>query len=401
MNDNVAIRVENVSKTFRLPHEKQTSIKGAVLNFYKRKKSYEKQHVLQNVSFEIKKGEFFGIVGRNGGGKSTLLKLISGIYEPDVGNINVSGKLTPFIELGVGFNPELTGRENVFLNGALLGFSRSEMEEMYDDIVVFAELGKFMDQKLKNYSSGMQVRLAFSIAIRAESEILVMDEVLAVGDAAFQKKCFDIFRDLKNQGRTIVLVTHDMANVERFCDRALILNEGKVLAITTPQDASATYSRLNIEGTNSGSEGVPMKAKQKTNRWGSGGIKIKKVSLFSHDRETDVFEIGKPFRIEVSIERDKHHIKTPIVCGMAFYNQDGVNISGPNSAKYDISPDTTKLTAEISSIKLAAGEYKLTIAIFNKEITEPYDFIDRQTIFSVVSDHQVHGLVELDVDWHG
>jgi len=195
--DDFAIRVEKVSKIFRLPHEKNSSIKSTVVNFYKRKKGYELQKALENVNFEIKKGEFFGIVGRNGSGKSTLLKLLAGIYTPTKGQVHVRGTLTPFIELGVGFNPELTGRENVYLNGALLGFSRKEMQAMYQDIVDFAEIERFMDQKLKNYSSGMQVRLAFSIAIRAQSDILLIDEVLAVGDAAFQQKCFDYFEELK------------------------------------------------------------------------------------------------------------------------------------------------------------------------------------------------------------
>src|SRR5580693_2394881 len=171
--DDIAIRVENVSKTFRLPHEKNTSLKGVLVNFYRHNRTYEKLEALKDVSFEVKKGEFFGIVGRNGSGKSTLLKLLAGIYSPDSGDIQINGKLTPFIELGVGFNPELTGRENVFLNGALLGFNRKEMNAMYGDIVNFAELHLFIDQKLKNYSSGMQVRLAFSIAIRARSDILL------------------------------------------------------------------------------------------------------------------------------------------------------------------------------------------------------------------------------------
>jgi len=209
MEDNIAVKVEHVSKTFKLPHDKATSLKSGLINVLKKRRGYEMQHALKDINFEVKKGEFYGIVGRNGGGKSTLLKIISSIYAPTKGGVTVNGKLTPFIELGVGFNPELSGRENVFLNGALLGFNRKEMAAMYNDIVSFAELERFMDQKLKNYSSGMQVRLAFSIAIRAESDILVMDEVLAVGDAAFQKKCFDVFRKLKKEGRTIILVTHE------------------------------------------------------------------------------------------------------------------------------------------------------------------------------------------------
>ena len=195
MSDNNAILVENVSKSFKLPKDNHNGIKQLLINTItgRRKKGYEKQRVLKNVSFEIQKGEFYGIVGRNGSGKSTLLKLLAQIYTPEKGSVKVNGSLTPFIELGVGFNPELTGRENVYLNGALLGFSKSEVEAMYEDIVSFAELSRFMDQKLKNYSSGMQVRLAFSIAIRAKSDILLLDEVLAVGDEAFQQKCFEYF----------------------------------------------------------------------------------------------------------------------------------------------------------------------------------------------------------------
>ena len=185
----VVLSVDRVSKSFRLPTEQSSGIKQAFVNWSKGVKGYKEQSVLRDISFTVEEGDFFGIVGRNGSGKSTLLKLISQIYEPDSGRISVEGKLVPFIELGVGFNPELTGRENIYLNGALLGFSHQEVSVMYEDIVEFAELEEFMDQKLKNYSSGMQVRLAFSIAIRSEGSILILDEVLAVGDEAFQRKC--------------------------------------------------------------------------------------------------------------------------------------------------------------------------------------------------------------------
>lgn len=244
---NIAISITNMSKSFKLPHEKQTTLKGAVVNF--RKRGYEKQVVLDNFSLDIKKGEFLGILGRNGSGKSTLLKTISGIYSPDSGSINIEGKLTPFIELGVGFNPELSGRDNVFLNGALLGFNRREMELMYDDIVAFAELERFMDQKLKNYSSGMQVRLAFSIAIRADTDILVLDEVLAVGDEAFQRKCYDYFDKLKIDKKTVILVTHDMGAVRRFCNRAIVIDNGKIIYDGNTDGASETYRDLNLKST--------------------------------------------------------------------------------------------------------------------------------------------------------
>lgn len=248
MSEN-AIEVRNVSKSFKLPHEQNSSLKGAVVNFWRHKRGYEVQHVLHDVSFNIKKGEFFGIVGRNGSGKSTLLKIISGIYSPDRGSVNINGSLTPFIELGVGFNPELSGRDNVYLNGAMLGFSRSEMDEMYDEIVGFAELEKFMDQKLKNYSSGMQVRLAFSIAIRANSDILVLDEVLAVGDESFKRKCYKYFAELKRNKKTIILVTHSMEQVSQFCDRALMIESGEIKKSGNPAEVAEEYKALFVDKT--------------------------------------------------------------------------------------------------------------------------------------------------------
>jgi len=243
--DDIAIKVEHVSKTFKLPHEKSTSIKGALINKLKGgNRAYERQEVLKDVSFEIRKGEFFGIVGRNGSGKSTMLKMLAGIYTPSSGNIQVNGRLTPFIELGVGFNQELTGRENVFLNGALLGFDRKQMEALYDGIVEFAELEKFMDQKLKNYSSGMQVRLAFSIAIRSNTDILLVDEVLAVGDAIFQQKCYDYFQQVKDSNRTVVFISHDMGAIQAFCDRAMLIDKSEHLLTGNPQEIATRYSEI-------------------------------------------------------------------------------------------------------------------------------------------------------------
>lgn len=248
----IAISVKDLHKSFKLPHEQHSGVKQLLLNVVRRnrKKGYELQQVLKGLNFEIEKGDFFGIVGRNGSGKSTLLKTLAGIYSPDSGAVEINGSLIPFIELGVGFNPELTGRENVFLNGALLGFSRDEMQAMYSDIVEFAELGKFMDQKLKNYSSGMQVRLAFSIAIRADTDILLLDEVLAVGDEAFQRKCNDYFETLKKKKKTVILVTHSMDAVKKYCNKALMIREGKIVAYGDPEDVSNEYSLENLDTLN-------------------------------------------------------------------------------------------------------------------------------------------------------
>lgn len=239
-----AITVKGLHKDFLLPHQRKTSLKQAFVSLGK--KNYKtRQRVLDGIDFEIKKGEFFGIVGRNGGGKSTLLKILAGVYFPTKGSVDINGELTPFIELGVGFNPELSGRDNIFLNGALLGFSRKEMEGMYDEIVAFSELDQFMDQKLKNYSSGMQVRLAFSIAIKAHNDILIFDEVLAVGDEAFQRKCLDVFEQYKANKQTVILVTHDMETVRQFCTRAMLINKGKIVEIGDPRKVAQIYSNLN------------------------------------------------------------------------------------------------------------------------------------------------------------
>lgn len=244
----VVLSADHVSKSFKLPTEQATGLKQAVINWTKGVKGYKEQTVLKDVSFEVHQGEFFGIVGRNGGGKSTLLKLISQIYYPNDGEIRVHGKLVPFIELGVGFNPELTGRENVYLNGALLGFSREQIDAMYDDIVDFAELDEFMDQKLKNYSSGMQVRLAFSVAIKAQGDILVLDEVLAVGDEAFQRKCNDYFTEIKKDPtKTVILVTHDMGAIKRYCTRAMFIQDGVVAAIGDRETVAEQYTLANLE----------------------------------------------------------------------------------------------------------------------------------------------------------
>ena len=245
-----AIEIKDIHKQFVMLQNKNTTLKQAVVNMV-RKNHKTIYKVLDGITFDINEGDFFGIIGRNGSGKSTLLKLIAGVYEPTAGNIYVHGGLTPFIELGVGFNPELSGRDNVFLNGALLGFTRKQMAAMYDEIVAFAEIGPFMDQKLKNYSSGMQVRLAFSIAIKAENDILMFDEVLAVGDANFQEKCIRQFERLKAEGKTIVLVTHSMDMVEKFCNRAALLSAGGLEFIGKPQDAIRRYNELNLIDANS------------------------------------------------------------------------------------------------------------------------------------------------------
>jgi ABC-2 type transport system ATP-binding protein len=243
MENDVVISVKNLHKSFRLPTERAWGLKQAIFNRIKGIKGYREQKVLNGISFDVHRNEFIGIVGRNGSGKSTLLKTLAKIYFPEKGSVEIKGNLVPFIELGVGFNPELTGHDNIFLNGALLGFSNKEVAAMYDDIVDFAELRPFMDQKLKNFSSGMQVRLAFSIAIRAKGDVLLLDEVLAVGDAAFQQKCNDYFNSIKGK-QTVVLVTHSMENIKKYCNRAILIENGKIAVEGDPKTVAQAYKAL-------------------------------------------------------------------------------------------------------------------------------------------------------------
>lgn len=275
----VVLSASGIHKNFHLPHEKRNSMKSAIVNMFKSiDREVDVQHALRGVSFDIREGEFFGILGRNGSGKSTLLKILAEIYQPTKGSVAVKGKLVPFIELGVGFNPELTGRENVYLNGALLGFSEKEIDSRYDDIVRFAELEDFMDQKLKNYSSGMQVRLAFSVATRAEADILLVDEILAVGDADFQRKCYEYFMSLKKSRTTVILVTHDMAAVREYCDRAILIENGKIIQEGNVNKVSDHYLRLfNQE------EAEEEEVTESGERWGNRKVYMEKVGVTKDD----------------------------------------------------------------------------------------------------------------------
>jgi ABC-type polysaccharide/polyol phosphate transport system ATPase subunit len=241
----IAISIEGVSKTFRLPHQQYSTLKERVLHPF-RSTGYDELHAVKDVTLQIAEGEFFGIVGRNGSGKSTLLKCIAGIYSVDRGRLSIGGRLSPFIELGVGFNMDLTARDNVVINAIMLGLSRRQARARFDEVIAFAELEEFIDLKLKNYSSGMLVRLAFATAIQVDAEILLIDEVLAVGDAAFQQKCFEEFFRLKREGKTIVFVSHDMYSVERFCTRAMLMERGDVIQIGEPREIGRAYHKLNF-----------------------------------------------------------------------------------------------------------------------------------------------------------
>jgi ABC-type polysaccharide/polyol phosphate transport system ATPase subunit len=243
----LAIDVRGVEKTFQIPRHRIDSLKERLTHPLTRQ-DYRTLQALRNISFDVHRGEFFGILGRNGSGKSTLLKIMASIYRPDAGRVQVAGRLAPFIELGVGFNPELSSRENVLLNGVLMGLSRREAARRLDSVMDFAELREFADLKLKNYSSGMMVRLAFAVMVEADADVMLVDEVLAVGDAAFAQKCLNVFEQLRDRGRTIVLVTHDMATAQRFCDRAMLIHDAEIQYIGDTEETALRYYRLNFGG---------------------------------------------------------------------------------------------------------------------------------------------------------
>lgn len=378
MDGDIVIKVDHVSKDFILPHEKVTTVKGLFTSIYKkRKKTKERQHALRDVSFEIKKGEFFGIVGRNGSGKSTMLKMLAGIYQPTKGKIKTHGKLVPFIELGVGFNPELTGRENVYLNGAMMGFSEKKVDAMYDEIVSFAELEEFMDQKLKNYSSGMQVRLAFSVAVKSEAEILLVDEVLAVGDAAFQRKCFDYFHELKAKKTTVVFITHDMNAVRQYCDRALLIEAGRVTEQGSAYDVSTSYSKLfideEISDESKGSASVET-------RWGDKALTYQKIEVSKHLREDE------PLKIKVWAVA--HKKIDGVVLGFMVKNAAKTALLGTNTIELRIPPENVEPHStlyaewEVPNI-FSNGKHFVDVAIVYKNGTAIADWWEDAAEFSV------------------
>jgi ABC-type polysaccharide/polyol phosphate transport system ATPase subunit len=246
--DRVAVELAGISKAFQIPHEQRTTFKEHFMHPFRRV-LYERNDALRNVSLTIESGEFFGVIGPNGSGKSTLLKIVAGIYRPDSGSVRVTGKLSPFIELGVGFNMELNARDNVRINGTLLGLTARQLRERFDDIIAFAELDRFVDQKLRNFSSGMLLRLAYSIAIQVPFDVLLLDEVLAVGDESFQERCFSTFERMREEGTTVVFVSHDLASVSRFCDRVMLLDGGVIQRIGPPEEVIDLYrQRESVAG---------------------------------------------------------------------------------------------------------------------------------------------------------
>lgn len=370
MKDDIAIKVHDLHKSFDLAENKSTSIKQLLVNAGKENKKH-RQKVLDGIDFEIKKGEFFGVVGRNGSGKSTLLKILAGVYTPDSGTVEINGNLTPFIELGVGFNSELSGRDNVYLSASLLGYPRKVVDSMYDEIVNFAELHDHMDKKLKNYSSGMQVRLAFSIAIMAKNDILIFDEVLAVGDEAFQQKCMRIFEEYRRTGQTVVLVTHSMDTVRNLCTRAMLIEEGKITHIGSVDSVAERYSDLNTKKEDA-QEKVLKIAKNTNNSQLVIKPPVKKVYLPSEELSLHVSWKGK-------FDQSKH------IIGVAIIRSDGEYMFGSNTKNTVLTH--ADVTCKIG-LDIGLGRYSVMVAVLDKSGT----MIDKKEdafLFRVIDDGRV------------
>lgn len=418
MEKEVAIKVENLSKTFRIPHEKITSMKSVFVGAF-RKRTFEEFKALDDVSFEVKKGEFFGVIGRNGSGKSTLLKILAGIYTPDKGKIHINGLISPFLELGIGFNPELSGRDNIYLNATVLGLSKKQIDKKFDEIVAFSELERFIDQKLKNYSSGMQVRLAFSVAIHAHRDILLMDEVLAVGDINFREKCLQVFRNFRKEEKTVLLVSHDSETIKEFCDRALLLSEGKAIICDNSEKAVFEYNRLLMDTKNIVRIEEKKLIKQKNDDKVKEKIKeetpqVKKVNFFTKvglynekGEETNVFEGGEDIKIRLNIEIGKVEDEMYISVGI-FDKTTRSIICGNNMYFENVKKNWQVGQNEVELIfknnLLNKGDFYISTKLFKGRPIEnlEYDYfngLENNLYFRVTPKNHHQGFTHLPHEW--
>ncbi len=423
-----AIIVENVSKRFRIPHEKKTRLFEHIVAWLKGGSStYEEFWAVKDISFRVKKGETLGIIGENGSGKSTLLKIIAGVLWPDSGSVKVNGRIAPFLELGVGFQPELTAQENVYLYGSIMGMNRAQIKNKIDDIFEFAELERFRNAKLKNFSSGMYARLAFSTAISTDPDIILIDEALAVGDEAFQKKCFDKINEFRGEGKTIIFVSHGMETVKQLCERSILLNHGKMSSIGYSEKVVNDYhvdmhikeelslmkqhEKMNEQQVTvkevlketAKPEKIETQETKAQDRWGSGIVEITEVKFFAEDgNERHVFRNGEPLIVQM-----KYFARTKIekpVFGIAIHRNDGVHITGPNTKSHNNVIDSIEgegiVRYIIDSLPLLNGTYLFTAAVYDFACVNPYDHHEKRFTFKVVDGEiKDYGMLYIPCRW--
>jgi ABC-type polysaccharide/polyol phosphate transport system ATPase subunit len=389
-----AVSVDQVWKHFRLYHEKNQYLKTTVLKGTRAR--YDEFWALKDLSFEIPTGSTFGIIGSNGSGKSTLLKCLTGILTPEKGSIAVNGRIAALLELGAGFHPDLSGRENIFLNGAILGMTSKDIHRNLDNIVEFAGLGEFIDTPVKNYSSGMTVRLGFAIAINVDPEILIIDEVLAVGDTAFQQKCFEKIEEFRTDGRTIILVSHGLPIVAQICDTVVWIEKGVLQEVGPAQEVVGNYYAASHDA-------LPVDDNEIGQRWGSGEVSISKIKLLNQDGVAQrVFQTGE--RLAISIDYTSQIAIPSANVSVGITHLHGTGIWGTstekNSIKVPVAIGPNSLRLELASLPLLNGTYDLTIAITDQSGVHEFDHWEKRVRFDVnQGDIYDIGLIDISSSW--
>lgn len=389
------IQVEGVSKRFRIYHERNQSLKIALMRGHRAK--FDEFWALQDVSLEVAEGKTFGLVGPNGSGKSTLLKCLARILVPDRGRLAVTGKVSALLELGAGFHPELSGRDNVYLNGSILGLSKSEIDHRFDDIVDFAGLSQFIDTPVKNYSSGMYVRLGFSVAINVDPDILMIDEVLAVGDEEFQRKCMEKFKQFKDEGRTIVVVSHALGTMRDLCDEVAWLDHGRLMGMGTPNDIVDDYIETSHSDRDSQAAGEGIA------RHGSGEVRVERVELVGDDGEPGQVRTGDAVTLRLTYEASAD--VDGVVFGIGLDTMMGQQVTGPNMKDAGLSVDVRRgrgtVELKIPRLMLLAGTYDVTSAAVDLSLAHTYDHVKGALRFDVLAGEpsERFGVVSLGGAW--
>lgn len=406
---NTAVHITNISKKFKVYHNRESNLKYTVLNMIRGKRSRLSSAfwALKDINLTIEKGKTVGFIGRNGSGKSTLLKLISRILYPDGGTIIAHGKISTLIELGSGFHPELTGRENVYINASILGFSRAEVNRKFNDIVSFSGLEEFIDNPVKTYSSGMYVRLGFSVAINIDPDILLVDEVLAVGDETFQKKCIRKIEEMKKAGKTIVFVSHDLPSVEELCDEVVLIHNGSLVTKGKPVEVISQYHKLLIgSGDARVRQEIPgVEINNGKNRWGSKEVEITKLEFLDQEgKETQYLTTGDRFRVRMHYLAHKR-VEKPVF-GIAIYSDRGVHITGPNTKKQDFTIPSVQgsgvVEYDAQSLPLLPGTYLFSAAVYDQSGLQAFDHWEQHWKFHVIESESMaerYGLITIPSKW--
>jgi ABC-type polysaccharide/polyol phosphate transport system ATPase subunit len=394
----VAIEVEGVSKRFRLYHERNQSLKAAFMRG--RRAKFDEFWALRDVSLSVPAGKTYGLIGHNGSGKSTLLKCMAGILVPDAGTLQTRGKVSALLELGAGFHPELSGRDNVYLNGSILGMSKKQIDAQFDEIVDFAGLETFIDTPVKNYSSGMYVRLGFSVAINVDPEVLMVDEVLAVGDESFQRKCMDKFKDFRDDGRTVVIVSHALGTMRTMCDEVAWLDHGKVLGIGKPGELVDEYTAASHQDQ---AEATPHD-EEAGSRWGSGEVRVERVELLDRSgAPVSATRTGEAVTFRMHY-RAKERIVRPVF-GFGLHTADGQHVTGPNTRDVEMVPEFIEgeghVDLEVPRLMLIPGVFDVSVSVFDYACLHPYDFRTKALRFDVEvgKPHELYGVVSLGGRW--